>query len=67
MERDLWTREDLRNLIRSLSQTTAAVPDDSYRLGYLSALRDMATACGVPPPYIARQSAGLTIEVQRAD
>ena len=64
MERDLFTREDLRNLLRSLSHTTDAVPDDSYRLGYLSALRDVATACGVQAPYIARRAEPLTIEVQ---
>jgi hypothetical protein len=58
MERELFSRRDLRNLIDGLTQAIDRLPPsvDLFRVGYLCALYDLARQIGAPiqPPLIRR-------------
>ena len=56
MERDLFHREDLRNMMIGLAQPAERLPlsVEMYRVGYLCALYDLARSMGISrtPPQL---------------
>jgi hypothetical protein len=48
MERDLFTREDLRNLIWSYRATIGRLPDCDWKAGFLAGLDALAVSVGLP-------------------
>ena len=69
MENSLWFRSDLRNMMDGLAQTVEVLPPsvDLYRIGYLRALRDMATLLGIyrPTPLPRRPLPQIIVEVHQ--
>ena len=48
MERDLWTREDIRNMLRGNTTIIARLPDCQWKSGYLCAVESLAVMLGIP-------------------
>ena len=49
MTHDIFTQDDLRDTLDACAQSVELLPPsvEMYRIGYLRALRQVATACGI--------------------